>query len=151
MLHFEGDTDFSQPPTFVRAKLSDVSFLASCIPDLQSATPREDGTVVCVVRPGFSFIRGTLEVTIQVAEAVEGQPLRIQAHGKGIGSSNDVELALQFAERDGGTQIHWTADVTKLGGLLKAMPTGLLKGAAQKVIADVWQQAKQKVAEAQRR
>src|SRR5947209_1105918 len=98
MLHFEGDTDFAQPPAFVWSKLTDIQFLASCMPDLESATPRDDGTVVCIVRPGFSFIRGTLEVTIKIAEAVEGKPLRIQAHGKGIGSSNDVELTLHFAE-----------------------------------------------------
>jgi carbon monoxide dehydrogenase subunit G len=145
MLHFEGDTDFTQPPGFVWGKLADIKFLVTCIPDLESATPRDDGSAVCVIRPGFSFIRGTLEVTMKIGEAVENKLLRIPAHGKGIGSSNDVELALHFAERDSGTQIHWTADITNLGGLLKALPQGLLKGAAQKVIGDVWERVKVKL------
>ncbi|OAI53565.1 hypothetical protein AYO44_04005 [Planctomycetaceae bacterium SCGC AG-212-F19] len=147
MLHFEDDTNFSQPPGFVWAKLADIKFLVTCIPDLESATPRDDGSAVCIIRPGFSFVRGTLDVTMQIVEAVENKLLRIQAHGKGIGSSNDVELALHFAERDGGTRIHWTADITHLGGLLKALPQGLLKGAAQKVIGDVWERVKVKMGE----
>lgn len=147
MLHFEGDTDFTQPNALVWSKLSDLRFLTSCIPDAESITHNPDGSATCILRPGFSFIRGTLEVTARITEAIEGQPLRIRADGKGIGSSNEVELALHFVEKDGGTRIHWTADVTKLGGLLKAMPQGLLKGAAQKVIGDVWEQVKKKLAE----
>jgi len=150
MLHFEGDTDFTQPPATVWSKLADVHFLTACIPDLESATVRDDGSAVCVIRPGFSFIRGTLEVTMKIADAVPNQALRIHAHGKGIGSSNDVEMALTFAERDGGTRIHWTADITHLGGLLKALPQGLLKGAAQKVIGDVWERVKVKLSEQSR-
>ena len=40
--------------------------------------------------------------------------------------------------REGGSRVHWTVDITELGGLLKAIPQGLLKGAAQKVIDDIW-------------
>jgi carbon monoxide dehydrogenase subunit G len=145
MLHFEGDTDFPQPTSLVWSKLSDIRFLASCIPDVESITHNPDNSATCIVRPGFSFVRGTLEVTTRITEAVEGQPLRIHADGKGIGSSNELELSLQFTDKDAGTRIHWSCDVTKLGGLLKAMPQGLLKGAAQKVIGDVWEQVRKKL------
>ncbi len=37
-----------------------------------------------------------------------------------------------------GTALHWSADVTRLGGLLKAVPAGLIRGAAQRIINDVW-------------
>jgi hypothetical protein len=32
----------------------------------------------------------------------------------------------------------WRAEVKSLGGLLKMVPSGLIRGAAQKVIEDVW-------------
>jgi carbon monoxide dehydrogenase subunit G len=138
MLRFEGDTNFPQPPAAVFARLSDARFLVQCIPGVESVSQAEPTVAVCVLRTGFSFIRGTLEITLRVVEAVEPQLLRFHAHGKGIGSSNDVEAVLNFAPLDGGTRIHWSADITNLTGLIKAVPQGLLKGAAQKVIADVW-------------
>jgi carbon monoxide dehydrogenase subunit G len=91
-----------------------------------------------VLRPGFAFVRGTLEVTLRVAEAVPERSARLLAHSKGIGSSNDVEVHLGFAPQDGGTRVTWSADITALGGLLKAVPQGLIKAAAGKVIEDAW-------------
>lgn len=138
MLHFEGDKDFSQPPRVLSDKLGDASFLVQCIPDVESVSESERDRLACRVRPGFAFVRGTLELSIQVAERVEAASARLLAHGKGIGSSNDVEVKLTFAPQGTGTRVHWTADITNLGGLLKAIPQGLLKAAAQKVIADAW-------------
>lgn len=147
MLHFEGDTDFPRPPADVFAKLSDARFLVSCIPGVEGVKKSEPAEAVCTLRPGFSFVRGTLEITMQVLEVSAPTKIRVTAHGKGIGSSNDVEGVLDLAEHEVGTRVHWTADITNLGGLLKAVPQGLLKGAAQKVIADVWESVKQKVAD----
>jgi carbon monoxide dehydrogenase subunit G len=146
MLHFEGDTDFKQPPAVVWGKLSDIHFLVECIPDLQSVQFPEPDTAVCVIRPGFSFIRGTLEVTLKLADLVAEQAMRVLGHGKGIGSSNDVAVALTFAPQGEGTRIHWVADVTNLSGLLKMMPKGLLQASAQQVIGDVWATVQAKLA-----
>jgi carbon monoxide dehydrogenase subunit G len=146
MLHFEGDTDFPQLPAVVFAKLSDAGFLVQCIPGVEEIKKSEPAASICILRPGFSFVRGTLEITMQVAESVAGSKIGAVAHARGIGSSNDVEAVLLLAPQDGGTRVHWTADVTNLGGLLRAIPQGLLRGAAQKVIADVWESIKAKLA-----
>jgi carbon monoxide dehydrogenase subunit G len=138
MVHFEGDKDFPQAPADLWAKLSDARFLVQCIPDVQSVGQAEATTATCVVRPGFAFVRGTLEVTLRVAEAVAGTSVRAVAQSKGIGSSSTVEAALAFAPQSGGTRVHWSVDVKELGGLLKAVPQGLIQAAAQRVIADVW-------------
>ena len=137
MLHFEGTQDFAQTPAEVRVKLTDARFLAECIPDRQSLTATSAEEAVCSIRPGFAFVRGSLEVTLRVAEVTD-QSAKLALHSKGIGSSSDVEAVLQFLPHESGTRVQWTADVTSLGGLLKAVPQGLLKAAAQKVIADVW-------------
>jgi carbon monoxide dehydrogenase subunit G len=147
MLHFEGDVDFPQPPAAVFAKLSDARFLVQCIPGVEQVHKSEPSESVCILRPGFSFVRGTLEITMQIVEVTEATRIRALAHAKGIGSGNDVETVLLFAPQHAGTRIHWTADVTNLSGLLKAIPQGLLRGAAQKVIADVWESVRVKLAE----
>jgi len=42
--------------------------------------------------------------------------------------------------------VSWTAEVTQLGGLLKMVPAGLIRGAAHKVIEDVWDGVAKKLA-----
>lgn len=138
MLHFEGDKQYRHAPADVHAKLSDARFIAGCIPDQQAITKVELDVMVCVLQPGFSFARGTIEVNLRVVERVPPASVRYQVHGKGIGSSNDVEASVTLAPKDGGTSIHWIVDITALGGLLKMVPRGLIQAAAQKVIADLW-------------
>jgi carbon monoxide dehydrogenase subunit G len=91
-----------------------------------------------VLRPGFAFVRGTLDVTLQVVDAVAPASARLLLHSKGIGTSSDVEAALSLAAHGPGTRVHWAAEVKALGGLLKMVPAGLIRGAAEKVVGDAW-------------
>jgi carbon monoxide dehydrogenase subunit G len=138
MLHFEGDKDLTAPVSDVCAKLSDAGFLVECIPGVESVSQAQAKQALCVIRPGFSFVRGTLEVTLRVMEAVPATSTRLAIHSKGIGTTSDVDVVLTYASQDSTTRVNWVADITQLGGLLKAVPQGLIKGAAQKVIAEVW-------------
>jgi carbon monoxide dehydrogenase subunit G len=145
MLHFEGDRDFPLSPLDLWSKLRDAGFLVTCIPDATvQGEPRPD-KAMCSVRPGFAFVSGTLDTTVEILEAKEPSDLRYLLTSKGIGSSSEVETVLRIAGTDSGSRVHWTADVKRLGGLLKVVPSGLIRGAAQKVIEDVWQGIQGKV------
>lgn len=138
MQPFAGERIFALPPDQLWPKLRDAAFLATCIPD---GTPHPGATrdsAVCTVHPGFSFMRGSLEVTIDVLGGAEPTTLKFFQKSKGIGSHSEVETSLVFSAHEQGTMIHWQAEVTTLGGLLKMAPTGLIRGAAHKVIEDVW-------------
>src|SRR5262245_58796004 len=145
MQRFEGDRDFTQPPPAVFARLTDVSFLVSCIPDVETVRAVESDRAELVLRPGFSFVRGTLEVTMRLVEKAE-PTARVQLLSRGIGSSSEVEATLAVAPTESGTRVHWTAEVKSLGGLLKMVPGGLIRGAAEKVINDVWARIAQTMA-----
>jgi carbon monoxide dehydrogenase subunit G len=138
MLKFEGDRDFSLDPAGLWHKLRDARFLVQCIPDAEAVGEAQQEKAACTVRPGVSFVRGTLEVTVQVTRAVEGQSVNYLLTSKGIGSGSEVEATLAFLPQETGTRVHWVAEIKKLTGLLKAVPSGLIRGAAQKVIEDVW-------------
>jgi carbon monoxide dehydrogenase subunit G len=138
MLHFEGDKELAGGPSAIYAKLSDARFLVQCIPRAELVGEAEADRAVCKVRPSLSFVTGSLEVTLQVVERVPDSAVRVAIHSKGIGSSSDVDTALTLTPQEGVTRLHWVADVTRLGGLLKAVPSGLIRGAAQKVIGEVW-------------
>ncbi len=74
---------------------------------------------------------------MEIIERREPEAVRFRLTSKGIGSSNTVETALTLTPADAQTRVRWTAEVTQLGGLLKMVPSGLIRGAAQKVIEDV--------------
>jgi carbon monoxide dehydrogenase subunit G len=145
MLRFEGYREVARSLPEVLQKLSEPHFLVQCVPDVESVAQIEPTQAVCIIRPGLSFVRGTLTLTVQVAEVNPEGGVRLLLHTKGIGSTSDVEAILMLAPQDSGTQIHWIALVKNLGGLLKAVPQGLIKAAAQKVIDDVWQSVQVKL------
>src|SRR5262249_27713859 len=143
----EGDKDLARNPAELYPKLSDARFLVQCIPGGEVMGEPEADRAVCKVKPALSFVTGSLEVTVQVIERVPDSSARLSLRSKGIGSSSDVEAALTLTPQDGGTRLHWAADVTRLGGLLKAVPSGLIRGAAQKIITDVWNNVETKLKE----
>ena len=138
MVRFEGEKVFPQTPADLWAKLTDARFLAQCIPDVESVQEAEADRAVLVLRPGFSFVRGTLDVTLHVVDAVAPSSARYVVASKGIGSTADVEATIALTPQGTGTHVRWTAEVKTLGGLLKMVPAGLIRGAAQKVVNDAW-------------
>lgn len=146
MVRFEGDRDFPQPPAELFARLSDARFLVECIPDVETVHEQAPQSARLTLRPGFSFVRGTLEVALSLVDVVAPTSARVVLASKGIGSTADVEATLSLSDREGGSRVHWTAEVKKLGGLLKMVPGGLVRGAAEKVINDAWASVSQKLA-----
>ncbi len=147
MLHFEGDRDFRQAPTDLWTKLSDARFLVQCIPGVETVKRAEPDLAVWTLRPNLGFVRGTLEVTLKVVEAVAEQSMRLLVQSKGIGTTSTVEALFDFAPHDSGTRVHWQADIKQLGGLLKMVPQGLIQASAKQVIDDVWKSVKEKLGE----
>ncbi len=144
-MQFEGDKDLPLPPGAVFGKLSDARFLVECIPGREAVALAEERKAVVTQRPGFAFVRGTLEITLQITEATPDSAIKYTVHGKGIGSTSDVETAIALEPKDGGTHIHWKSEVKALGGLLKMVPGGLIRGAAQKTITDMWEQVEKRL------
>ena len=138
MLQLSGEEQFSQPQTEVWACLSDVEFLAKCLPQLESAKREESGRLACRVRPGLSFVKGTLKVTLDIQDQLPPESIRICVDSKGIGASAAVETSVKLSAIDTGTQLSWSAEVTQLGGLLKPIGRSLIAAAAHKVIAEGW-------------
>src|ERR1700730_6758563 len=96
MLHFEGDKEFPQAPADIFTRLGDARFLVQCVPELETVKESEPDKAVFTLRPGVSFVRGTLELTVRIAERVPAASLRLLIHSKGIGSTSDVEAAMLF-------------------------------------------------------
>jgi carbon monoxide dehydrogenase subunit G len=146
MQPFDGERIFAMSPEHLWPRMRDAAFLAQCIPDGTPHPGASRDKATCTVRPGFSFASGSLEITIEVLGGEEPTTLKLAQISKGIGSSSEVETALTFFACEQGTKVIWRAEIKKLGGLLKMVPGGLIRGAANKVIEDVWTGVAQKIA-----
>ncbi len=138
MIHFEGDKSFPLSLPEVAAKLSDASFLVTCLPDTQISVATPD-RAEWKVKPKLAFITSNLNIEMTATGREAGKSVAYQVVAKAIGASSTVVVSLTFAEgTNGGTAVHWTGDITQVTGLLKMVPTGLLQGSAHKVIEEVW-------------
>jgi uncharacterized protein len=142
-MHFQGREHF---PAGSEAALSDAGFLAACVPDA-TVTHGEPDRAAWSVKPKLAFISGQLETHLTVVERVPGQSTTFEAVGRGVGASTTVRSVLTFTPDETGVAVDWSADVVALTGLLKMVPKGLIQGAAEKVIAEVWSGIRAKLVE----
>jgi carbon monoxide dehydrogenase subunit G len=145
MPRFEGEKRFPLTAAEVWDKLADAAFLVQCVPGVESVRESSRESASFVIRPGFSFVRGTLEVSLRIIDPNPPRSFHLLIQSKGIGSSSKVTGVVTLASAENQTKVDWQAELAELGGLLKAVPPGLLKASAQKVIADVWSTAEAKL------
>ena len=143
----QGEEIFNAPPAKVYAAVSDLDALIATVPDLQSSEKVDESTLKCVVRPGFSFIRGTMKLNIRLAETTPERFVHMSVKATGIGLTMDIEARLNLLPLDEGarTKLQWQAQVTRRTGLIALVGASLIQGAAEKTLRDGWEKVRGKV------
>lgn len=142
---FNGEERFDVAPERVFAAVTDLDILAGTIPDLISSERPDARTLKCVVKPRFSFLRTTLRLTIVLSDVNASRSAKMQIVGQGIGASLEVSSSFELMAQGTGTLLRWTAQIDRAGGLMATVPAGLIKGAADQVIRQGWQQVRETV------
>ena len=141
-----GEEIFNAPRSKVYLALTDLDALKQNIPDLQSCEIINPQTMKCVVRPGFSFIRGTMKLTIHLAETTPDESIVMKVNASGIGLTMDIESRLYLTALDGSqTRLAWQTQVTNRTGLILLVGPSLIQGAAEKTIREGWQKLRGRV------
>jgi carbon monoxide dehydrogenase subunit G len=137
---FSGQETFVAPPQRVFDVLTDLDALPSAMPGLVSSEKVDDRTLSAVVRPGFSFMTGQIRLTLTVPEARPPKfaLMRVAAASIGFGMNIESKLNLSPIEESRSTLLAWEARVYDMKGLITAVPAGLIRAAADKVITDGW-------------
>lgn len=144
---FGGEERFAAAPRRLFDVLTDLETLAGNIPNLVSAERPDDRTLKCVIKPGFSFLRGTLKVTISLADLQPPSAAAMTIAAQGIGSAMQIGSRLQIAAEGTGSLLKWQAKIERASGLLASIPGGLLQAAADQTIRHAWQQVREKLGE----
>jgi carbon monoxide dehydrogenase subunit G len=144
MIHFEGEVRFPLLLPEVAEKLSDAGYLAHSLTDAEiiSATPEK---AVWRIKPKLSFLTGTQTTEMTRSDHRPNEAVTFTLTTRSIGASSTVVAQLRFAADPQGTQVLWNADITEVSGLLKMVPSGLLEGAARKIIEDVWEAVRRRL------
>jgi len=146
-VQFGGDETFRATPERLYALLTDLDAMARTIPDLVSSERVDAQTLRCVVRPGFSFLRGTLKLTISLADLAAPEQAAMNVAAQGIGVSMRIASTLRIAAADAGSKLTWDARLEEVKGLAAALSPGLIKAAADQVIRHAWTQVRQQLGE----
>lgn len=142
-LTFGGEEILPAAPERVFDLLTNLEQLSATIPDLVSAERTDDRTLQCVVRPGFSFLRGTLRVTIVLGELHRPDSAAMHVAAKGIGTQIGVASQIRISPDPAGAKLAWTAEVTELKGLAATVGRTLISAAADQVIHTAWQRVRE--------
>jgi carbon monoxide dehydrogenase subunit G len=142
IIELSGEERFRLGPDALLAAVTDFALLPRVLPDVESCERVDPLTLRCVVRPGFSFLRGRLTVTVvRQAESSPGTA-RLCVESKGVGASVRVEITLAArADPDANeelSQLLWRAEVVELRGLVAAVSRPLIRAAACELIAKTW-------------
>lgn len=123
----------------------DPNQISQCMPDLQSLEVRSPDDYTAVVRAGVSFIKGDFSLRFTVVDRNPPAHARLMARGTGMGSTVDMETAVDLTESpNGGTTMKWAADA-KVGGKLASLGQRLLDGQSEKIIRQLFSSLQQKL------
>jgi carbon monoxide dehydrogenase subunit G len=86
-----------------------------------------------------------LRLTITLDDLRPPQSATMHIAGQGIGASLEVSSSLTIEAEGSGTRLRWTARIERAGGLMATVPAGLMKGAADQLIRQGWQQVREKL------
>lgn len=144
---FSGAETFAADAQHVYAVLTTPELIRDCIPDLAAAEVVSAHELKGTVRPKFAFVRGSLSFVLTLERTVPGVEARNRNVATGIGAKVTIESAmkLEAGENGQGCKVAWESRVTELKGLLAMVPSGLIRGAAEKTIKDTWALIRRKV------
>jgi carbon monoxide dehydrogenase subunit G len=132
-IKFGGEFEVKRTADYVYDFLSDPSKFAALLPDFQGLSIQDPTHFTVKVNVGISYIKGTAEVKMELAEA--DRPKRAQYKGKGSMAGGKVALTAGFdlLPIDGGTKVAWQGEAQIFGGLA-SMAGGLLEPLGKKQV-----------------
>jgi len=147
MTEFGGEESFAASPERLFAVLTNLDTLAATIPDLVSSERPDDRTLKCVVKPGVSFLRGTLKLTITLADLQPSESAAMNVAAQGIGVAMHIVSQLRIVAAGDGSRLTWTARIERMSGLVATISPALVRAAADRTVRHAWQQVRTRLGE----
>ena len=130
-IKFGGNFEVARSPEEVYDFLTDPTKFAPLLPDFQSMDIQDERHFAVKVNVGISYIKGTANVKLELAEA--NRPSRAQYKGQGSVAGGNVSLIAGFdlVRAAGGTRVAWQGEA-QIFGRLTSVAGGLLEPLGKK-------------------
>ncbi len=130
-IKFGGDFEVARSPEEVYDFLTDPHKFAPLLPDFQGMDVQDERHFAVKVNVGVSYIKGTANVKMELAEAK--RPVRAQYRGQGSVAGGNVSLTAGFdlAPAAIGTRVAWQGEA-QIFGRLTSVAGGLLEPLGKK-------------------
>ena len=130
-IKFGGDFEVARSPEDVYDFLTDPHKFAPLLPDFQGMEVQDERHFAVKVNVGISYIKGTANVKMELAEAI--RPNRAQYKGQGSVAGGNVSLTASFdlVPAGDGTKVAWQGEA-QIFGRLTSVAGGLLEPLGKK-------------------
>jgi len=130
-IKFGGEFELKRTTEEVYDFLTDPNKFAPLLPDFQSMSVQDSAHFAVKVNVGISYIKGTADVKMELAQAE--RPKRAQYKGQGSVAGGNVALTAGFdlSAVDGGTKVAWQGEA-QIFGRLTSVAGGLLEPLGRK-------------------
>lgn len=130
-IKFGGEFEVPRKPEEVYEFLTDPQKFGPLLPDFQGMTVQDATHFTVKVNVGISYIKGTAEVKMELAQAE--RPRRAQYKGQGSVAGGNVSLIAGFdlAPNGNGTKVVWQGEAQIFGRLI-SVAGGLLEPLGKK-------------------
>src|SRR5947207_1161912 len=91
---FQGEERFDASRQALWDFLTDLRNMPRCAPNLQHPEFPDPNTLHGKLASGFSFVQGSLDLTVEVKERDEPQAARVLITARGMGSRAVIDVAL---------------------------------------------------------
>jgi carbon monoxide dehydrogenase subunit G len=134
-IKFAGDFEVRRTPEEVYDFLSDPGKFAALLPDFQGLSIQDSTHFTIKVNAGISYIKGTAEVKMELAEAERPKRAQYKGHGSMAGGNVALMAAFDLALLDGdnGTKVFWQGEA-QIFGRLASVAGGLLEPLGKKQV-----------------
>jgi|SRR5580704_11722244 carbon monoxide dehydrogenase subunit G len=130
-IKLDGEFEVKRKPENVYDFLTDPNKFAPLLPDFQSMSVQDATHFAVRVNVGISYIKGTADVKMELAQA--DRPQRAQYKGQGSVAGGNVSFTAGFdlSEANGGTKVAWQGEA-QIFGRLASVAGGLLEPLGKK-------------------
>ena len=148
-MHYDGSFEVPVAKEKVYDFATDPNKITSIFPDVQDVKVIDRTNFALKAKVGISFIRGMMDVKLNIVEERPPSFVRMKAKGNGLSSSVELEntFTIEDAQGGNGSLVKWSADA-KIAGLMASVGSRLIDAAAQKYVAEIIGSLKEKLSSA---
>ena len=130
-IQLKGEFEVKRKPEEVYDFLSDPTKFAPLLPDYRDMTRQDADHFTVRVDVGISYIKGTAEMKMHLAEAERPRRARYQGQGSVAGGNVSLKAGFDLQPTNSGTRVAWQGEA-QIFGRLASVAGGLLEPLGKK-------------------